>query len=185
MEIIESRRISGVFEIGLVSHSDERGYFMRTFDEKQFLNMGLNFNWSQENHSRTDVKNTVRGLHFYLPPYSEAKMIRVIRGRIFDVVVDLRKTSPTFSCWESFALNDEDFKWLYIPAGFAHGFCTLDQRTEILYKNEKYFSPEIDSGIFWNDPDLNIPWPVKTPLVSDKDKGLMSMRKFIELYVGL
>jgi dTDP-4-dehydrorhamnose 3,5-epimerase len=184
MKIIP-KKLSGVAEIILEPKVDPRGFFMRTFDENLFRDMGLNLHWSQENHSRSDVKNTVRGLHFYLPPHSEAKMVRVIRGRIFDVVVDLRKNSPTFSCWESFALSDEDFKWLYIPAGFAHGFCTLDQRTEILYKNEKCFSPEIDSGIFWDDPDLNIPWPIKTSLVSDKDKGLMSMHKFIELYGGL
>ncbi|MBN1930091.1 MAG: dTDP-4-dehydrorhamnose 3,5-epimerase [Desulfobacterales bacterium] len=184
MKII-TNKLSGVAEIILEPRVDQRGFFMRTFDEKQFRDMGLNLHWSQENHSRSDVENTVRGLHFYLPPHGEAKMLRVIRGRIFDVVVDLRKNSPTFGHWESFDLHDEDFKWLYISAGFAHGFCTLEQRSEILYKQEKYFSPEIDSGIFWNDQDLKISWPVQDPIISAKDKGLMSMRRFIELYGGI
>ena len=185
MEITENKELAGVFEIHLAARQDERGFFMRTFDWQLFSDMGFNTNWPQENHSRSNAKNTIRGLHFYLPPHGEAKMIRVIRGRIFDVVVDLRKNSPTFGHWESFDLHDEDFKWLYIPAGFAHGFCTLEQRSEILYKHEKYFSSEIDSGIFWNDPDLKISWPVQDPIISAKDKGLMSMRRFIELYGGI
>lgn len=182
---IVAKSLSGVAEVILRPRSDSRGYFMRTFDEDLFRDMGLNTHWPQENHSFSDAVNTIRGMHFYLPPHSEAKIIRVIHGRIFDVVVDLRKNSPTFGRWEAFDLCGEDYKWLYIPAGFAHGFCTLEPRTEIHYKHERLYIPESDSGIRWNDPDLNIPWPGKDPVLSEKDRRLMSLREFIESYSGL
>jgi len=185
MEFIENKDLQGVYEIRLEPRRDDRGFFMRIYDEKLFAAHGLNCNWVQENHSRSIKKNTIRGLHFYLPPYSEAKMIRVIHGRIFDVVVDLRKNSHTFGKWVSYKLNAEDHKWVYIPSGFAHGFCSLVNNTEMIYRHEKAFAPQIDSGIFWNDHDVKISWPIKRPIISEKDKGLMSMNEFVELYGGL
>lgn len=182
MEIIENSRIAGVFEIRLSPFRDDRGYFMRAFDEQLFRNKGLNVVWPQENHSFTKKKHTVRGLHLYIPPHCEIKMIRVIRGAIFDVVVDLRKDSQSFARWQSFILKDEDFKCLYIPAGCAHGFCTISDATEMLYKHEKRFSSAIDSGIRWDDPDLGIHWPTTDPIISQKDSGLMSFKKFVSIH---
>lgn len=182
MEIVENKKIAGILEIRLSPCIDGRGYFMRTFDGPLFASIGLNTSWPQENHSFTKKKHTVRGLHLYQPPHCEKKMIRVVRGTIFDVVVDLRRNSRSFGCWESFILSDTDLRWLYIPEGCAHGFCTLKDGCEMQYKHEKLFRPEIDSGIRWNDPDLGIAWPARTPIVSEKDNMLMSLKEFVALH---
>ena len=131
MEIIE-RKIKGVYEIQLKPIGDNRGFFMRTFDINEFNKYGLNKVWVQENHSRSTQKGIIRGLHFQLPPFSETKLVRCINGAVLDVFVDLRKNSPTFGQWDSIELSAENKKMIFIPRGFAHGFCTLTEESEVL-----------------------------------------------------
>jgi dTDP-4-dehydrorhamnose 3,5-epimerase len=172
--------LKGVFEIILTPHLDERGFFMRTFDEKIFSQFGITSRWVQENHSGNLKKDILRGLHFCLHPNTESKLIRCIRGKVFDVFVDLRIDSITFGKWESVALGENDHKWLFLPGGFAHGFCTLEDNCELLYKHDTYFHKESDSGIIWNDVNLNIDWPVRNPIISEKDNKLMSFNDFVQ-----
>ena len=183
--IANEKGIKGIYEIILKPVIDNRGFFMRTFDEELFKKFDIPIKWVQENHSKNLNKNTVRGFHFCLHPYTESKLIRCIRGKVFDVFVDLRKGSPTFGNWDSIELSEFDFKWLFLPKGIAHGFCTLEDNTELLYKHDTYYQKEYDSGIVWNDKDLNIEWPVKNPIISEKDSNLMSYQKFLKDVGGL
>jgi dTDP-4-dehydrorhamnose 3,5-epimerase len=175
----------GVFEITLNPLMDERGFFMRTYDREIFRQMGIPTEWVQENHSRNRIKYTLRGLHFLMAPGTDAKLIRCIRGRLWDVFVDLRRESMTFGSWKAITLNGEDNKWLFLPKGFAHGYCTLEDNTEIIYRHDTPYSKDLDSGIVWNDSDLNISWPVDNPLISEKDKLLGTFRGFNNYYGGL
>lgn len=169
---IRPLHLPGVYEITLEPKRDNRGFFMRTFDENIFHRHGLSRKWLQENHSYSEKKGTVRGLHFQLPPFSETKLIRVIKGAIFDVFVDVRPASPTFGKWGYVELSEDNFKMVLIPRGFAHGFCTLTDHSEVLYKVDNVYSPLHEGGIRWNDPSLNIPWPVSHPIISEKDNKL-------------
>ncbi len=177
MKIIE-RELPGVFEIQLNPLIDERGFFLRTYDIDVFKVHGLNINWVQENHSFSKRKGIIRGLHFQFPPHSEAKLVRVIRGSIYDVYVDLRTNSPTFGKWGSLELSDSNKKVLYIPRNFAHGFCTLADSSEVLYKVDNFYNPEAEGGIIWNDPDLEIDWPTDKPLLSKRDANLPLLSEF-------
>lgn len=177
---IKERKIKGVYEILLRPHLDDRGFFMRTFDVNLFSMVGLNRNWVQENHSRSEKKGVVRGLHLQLPPFSETKLVRCIYGSVLDVFVDLRKGSDTFGKWDSIELSAENKKMIYIPRGFAHGFCTLTDISEILYKVDNYYNKELELGILWNDPVLGIEWPVQKALLSEKDARNMKIAEFIE-----
>jgi len=179
---IKELNIKDVFEITLTPIADTRGFFMRTFDDKIFNAAGLNFNWVQENHSRTLRKGTIRGLHFQLPPYSETKLIRCLRGKILDVFVDLRKNSPTFGQWDSVELTEDKFNMILIPRSFAHGFKTLTDNCEVVYKVDNYYSKENECGIIWNDSELNINWNTGVPILSDKDKSNMSFKDFVNKY---
>ena len=181
MEILE-KNIKGVYEIQLSPIGDNRGFFMRTFDINEFNKYGLNKVWVQENHSRSTQKGIIRGLHFQLPPYSETKLVRCINGAVLDVFVDLRKDSPTFGQWDSIELSAENKKMIFIPRGFAHGFCTLTEESEVLYKVDNYYSPESENGLLWNDADLNIDWPAKDPVLSEKDKKNITLKNFIKKY---
>ena len=182
---IKPLNLSGVLEITLAPHTDERGFLVRTYDEEVFKDLDIKEQWPQENHSRNDRKSILRGLHFYLPPHSEAKLIRVVRGEIYDVFVDLRGGSSTFGKWGSAALSEEDLKWLYIPKGFAHGFCTLTERADVIYKHERFYDPAYDSGILWNDTTLNIEWPTKNPVLSERDRHHMTFQEFVRKYGSL
>lgn len=184
MEIKEGK-INGVYEIILKPILDERGFFMRTFDEAIFREFNIPFCWVQENHTKSIQKNTIRGLHFMNPPNTDGKLIRCTRGKVLDVFVDLRLNSKTQGTWESIILSEDDFKWLYLPKGFAHGFCTLEDNTEMVYKHDHFYQKGFDSGIQYNDVDLKINWPAESPIISEKDKGLMSYSEFIEKYKGL
>jgi len=181
MEIIE-KTLKGVFEIKLKPIKDKRGFFMRSFDYKVFKNASLKRDWVQENHSKSLGKGIVRGLHFQFPPFAETKLIRVIRGSVFDVFVDLRKNSSTFGKWDSVMLSEDKFNCVYIPKGFAHGFCTLTDICDVVYKVDNYYSSEHECGLLWNDPDLNINWPVDKPILSEKDTKNVTLREFIEKY---
>ena len=175
-------RLKGSYEILLKPHKDERGFFMRTYDDKIFKEAGLSFNWVQENHSGSMYKGIIRGLHFQKPPFTETKYVRCIRGCILDVFVDLRKSSETFGQWDCIELSENNHKSILIPKGFAHGFCTLDNNCEVLYKVDNYYSPSHEFGLLWNDAELNIDWPEKDPILSEKDKRNLTLRKFINQF---
>lgn len=177
---IKELDIPGVFIIELNPVNDERGFFMRTYDNELFEKYGLHRQWVQENHSCSEKKGIIRGLHFQVEPYAETKLVRCIRGKIFDVAVDIRKDSPTFGKWTGVELSEENKKMLYIPRGFAHGFCTLTEISEVVYKVDNFYSPENERGIIWNDPDIDIDWPIKVPILSDKDRTNMTIKEFLE-----
>lgn len=155
-----------------IVHEDDRGFFLESFNEQTLSQLGISVKFVQDNHSLSIKAGTVRGLHYQLHPYAQAKLVRVTRGAIYDVVVDIRKGSPTFGKWCSFILSEHNKRQLYVPKGFAHGFCTLVPNTEVKYKVDGYYSPEYDRGIFWNDPSLNIDWPITEAILSEKDANL-------------
>lgn len=179
MEICENKLFKGVHEILLEPHRDERGFFMRAYDEDIFQKSGLHCHWLQENHSRSEKKGILRGLHFQFPPFSESKLVRCIRGAILDVFVDLRKGSPSFGKWGSLKLAADAHNMLFIPRGFAHGFCTLTDDSEVLYKVDSPYESRFESGLLWSDPDLAIAWPVERPLLSEKDAKNQTFKEFI------
>jgi dTDP-4-dehydrorhamnose 3,5-epimerase len=177
--IITERKLKGVFEITLQPRYDARGFFMRAFDLNIFKEHGLDRPWVQENHSRTGQKDVIRGLHFQFPPFAETKLIRCVRGAFLDVFVDLRKNSPTFGKWDSVELTEDNMKVMFIPRGFAHGFYTLTELSEAMYKVDSVYSPQHECGILWNDETLNIEWPSKDPILSEKDLKNMTIKEFI------
>lgn len=185
--IIKELEIKGVYEIQLESVADHRGNFTRIFDDKIFTENNLTIKWVQENHSFSTHKNTIRGLHFQFPPHSETKLVRVINGEIYDVFVDLRDKSPTFGKWGSVILSSNNNKMILIPCGFAHGYCTLTNNCEVLYKVDNYYNPNSECGIRWNDPDLNIKFPITVfePTISAKDSNLKSFKSFVVVYESI
>ncbi len=161
-------RIDGLVLIEPDVHADSRGFFVETFAEQSWEALGVTASFVQDNHSRS-VAGTLRALHFQTHP-GQPKLVRVARGRAWDVVVDIRRSSPTFGQWESFELDDERNLQLYVPIGFAHGFCALSDVVDFVYKVGSYYDPATERGIAWNDPALGIPWPVDAPIVSERDR---------------
>jgi len=155
---------------------DERGFFSETFNVERFLELGLNQAFVQDNHSLSVPKGVVRGLHFQIPPRAQDKLIRVLRGAIFDVIVDIRVGSPAFGRHAAVVLSADNWQQLWVPKGFAHGFCTLEPNTEVLYKVTDFYAPDHDRGVRWNDEQLAINWPVEasTATLSQKDGALPS-----------
>lgn len=166
LKIIEPR----IFE-------DDRGYFFETYNKKAFETECLNYEWVQDNESKSSY-GVVRGLHYQLAPYSQAKLVRVLEGKVFDVAVDIRKNSPTFGQWYGVELSSENKLQFLIPRGFAHGFSVLSETAVFLYKCDDFYNKEAERGIIFNDPDLNIDWKInpETFLVSPKDKILPSFK---------
>lgn len=156
--------------------NDERGFFAEVYKSSEFAEFGIKDNFSQDNQSKSIYKGTLRGLHFQKKAKAQAKLIWVLKGGIFDVAVDIRKGSPTYGKWVSASLSAENKHLFYIPAGFAHGYCTLEDNTEIIYKCSNEYSPADDRGIIWNDRDININWPIVNPTLSLKDRNLPSLR---------
>jgi dTDP-4-dehydrorhamnose 3,5-epimerase len=150
---------------------DERGFFYESFNQQTFNKLtGLNVQFVQDNHSKSQ-KGVLRGLHYQLPPKAQGKLVRVVQGEVFDVAVDIRKDSPTFGQWVSAILSAENKQQLWIPEGFAHGFLTLSETAEFLYKTTDYYAPEMERCIVWNDEEIGIDWPIdKEPFLSVKDK---------------
>ncbi len=183
--IIAEGKLKGVFEIDLEPHEDHRGCFMRTYDTKIFRTYGLHQDWVQENQSYSKKKGTVRGLHFQFPPHAETKLVRVVSGEVYDVVVDLRKGSATFGKWDSFRLSADNKKMVYIPRGFAHGMCTLTDDSNMLYKVDSYYAPESEGAIKWDDPDIKISWPVENPIITEKDSRAKGFKEFVKAFEGL
>ena len=175
--IFKERKLKGIFEIIPKILDDERGFFMRTYDKILFEKYNLHSEWIQENHSGTISKGTIRGLHFQLAPYAETKLVRCVKGKILNVFVDLRVKSTTFGNWDSIELSALNKKMIFIPRGFANGFCILEDNSELIYKTDNLFKPEYESRIKWNDSVLNITWPIDNPILSDKDKNNDSFLK--------
>ncbi|MEM2160393.1 MAG: dTDP-4-dehydrorhamnose 3,5-epimerase [Candidatus Nitrosotenuis sp.] len=150
---------------------DVRGFFLENFKESEFIANGINKKFVQDNIS-SSVRGVVRGLHYQKQPKSQAKLITVIEGEIFDVAVDIRKNSPTYGKWVSEILSENNHRSLYVPEGFAHGFCVLSEKANVFYKVSNEYSKEHEQGIFWNDPILDIKWPIQKPIISDRDNLL-------------
>jgi len=175
---VEELRIPGVFLIRPAVHGDHRGFFTESYNRRAFEAQGLAFDFVQDNHSLSAQAGTVRGLHFQLAPKAQTKLIRVLSGAIYDVAVDIRKGSPTFGQWVGAILSEDNKRQLLVPKGFAHGFCTLVADTQVFYKVDEYYSPEHDSGIAWDDPQIGIEWPVAKAhaVLSGKDAGLAGLQ---------
>lgn len=169
MRIIE-RSPEGFILIEADKREDARGSFQETYHEERFLALGIRAHFVQDNYSISREPGTIRGLHYQLEPAAQAKLVRVTSGAVYDVIVDIRQGSPTYGKWRGFLLTAANSRQLYVPPGFAHGFCTLAPQTEVLYKVDQYYSPQHDRGILWSDPALAIDWPVSGPVLSDKDR---------------
>jgi len=168
MEIIHTP-LEGLLIIKPDVFEDERGYFFESFNLEKFLAAGIDLKFVQDNESMSK-KGVLRGLHFQSPPFAQGKLVRVMRGSVLDVAVDIRKDSPTYGKWESVVLSGKN-KWMYlIPAGFAHGFVTLEDDTIFFYKCTNVYNKASERSILWNDPVLNIDWGINDPVISDKDK---------------
>ena len=163
-----------------VRHGDHRGFFSEVYNRRALLAEGVDIDFVQDNHSLSTERGTVRGLHFQVPPFAQAKLVRVLRGSAFDVAVDLRRGSPTFGQHVTVTLSAAEGNQILVPAGFAHGLMTLEPGTEVLYKVSDYYAPDHDRGILWNDPVLGIDWPITGPeaVVSDKDLAQPTLADF-------
>jgi dTDP-4-dehydrorhamnose 3,5-epimerase len=176
MEFIRTD-LDGIILIKPDVHADSRGFLLESYSRDSYVKGGVTAAFIQDNHSRSVKIGVIRGLHFQIPPCAQNKLIRVTRGAICDVTVDMRKSSPTFGQWRSFELSADNFRQLYVPAGFAHGFCTLNENSEVQYKVDNPYSPAHERGIRWDDPDLAIIWPVKEPILSARDQDLPYFKK--------
>ncbi|MEQ9448885.1 MAG: dTDP-4-dehydrorhamnose 3,5-epimerase [Rhodospirillaceae bacterium] len=153
-------------------HGDHRGFFSETYSKRDLAQAGINVEFVQDNHALSAERGTVRGLHFQIPPVAQDKLVRVVKGAIFDVAVDLRRNSDTFGKHVTAEISADDWNQIYVPAGFAHGLMTLEPDTEVLYKVSTFYSPDHDRGLLWNDPALGIEWPTLgvEPVLSGRDK---------------
>lgn len=167
--VIERTPLDGLLIIKPDVFEDERGYFFESFNEEKFREAGLNITFRQDNESKSR-KGVLRGLHFQAPPFEQGKLVRVIRGSVLDVAVDIRRRSPTYGRWESIVLSGQN-KWMYwVPPGFAHGFVTLEDDTVFFYKCTNVYNKASEGSVRWDDPVLHIDWGVTDPVISDKDK---------------
>jgi dTDP-4-dehydrorhamnose 3,5-epimerase len=167
--IFNETPLKGSYLIDLEPRGDERGWFSRTYCEQEFAKIGHKANWVQLNHSFTQQKGTIRGMHFQIAPYSEIKLVRCISGAVFDVIIDLRKDSKTFLKYFGAELSSKNKKMIYIPKGFAHGFQTLTDDCELIYHHSEFYTPESEAGILYNDPTIAIEWPLPMQSVSKRD----------------
>ncbi|MFV0388992.1 MAG: dTDP-4-dehydrorhamnose 3,5-epimerase [Pyrinomonadaceae bacterium] len=175
---VKSRKFEGVFEIVPKIFSDNRGSFVEIFKASELPEALRTINWVQENQSVSTFANTIRGLHFQIPPFEQAKFVRVPKGSILDIVVDLRKNSQTYGTWDAVEINSTIANSLFIPSGFAHGFRTLEPDTIVQYKVNNRYSKEMESGIIWSDLVLDIDWGVDAPILSEKDLRLPTFEEF-------
>ncbi len=174
---VKTGKLDGLLVIKPEVFQDRRGCFFESYHLKRYSEAGLNVSFVQENESFSH-RNVLRGLHFQLPPFAQGKLVRVIRGAVLDVALDLRKNSPTYGLAETIVLSENNKLQLWIPPGFAHGFLTLEDDTLFLYKCTDYYNKESECAILWNDPDLDIPWNIENPVVSDKDNQAMLFKDF-------
>ena len=169
MKVTETK-LKGVYVVEPQVFGDARGWFTESWSEKKLVGAGIMADFVQDNHSYSAQKGTLRGLHYQLNPMCQAKMLRCTRGKIFDVAVDIRKGSPQYGQWVGVELSAENHKQLFIPRGFAHGFITLTDDVEVQYKADNYYAPECDGNIRWDDPEINVEWPIEPVILSDKDR---------------
>lgn len=170
MKFIEAS-LAGVIVVEPVAHGDARGFFLESYHRERFAANGIPDEFVQDNHSLS-ARGALRGLHYQAAPMAQAKLVRVIRGAVWDVVVDLRAGSPTFGCWFGETLSERNRKMIYVPEGFAHGYCALEDSTEVLYKTSRFYSPQHERGVRWDDARLGIDWPRSAMpyVISEKDK---------------
>jgi dTDP-4-dehydrorhamnose 3,5-epimerase len=175
---VDSLAIPAVKLIHPIRHADDRGFFSETWKRARLLEEGLDLDFQQENHSLSREAGVVRGLHFQTHPAAQAKLLRVVRGRIWDVAVDLRRRSPTYGKWVAAELSAENWTQILVPVGFAHGFCTLEPDTEVVYLVSSPYSGPNDAGVAWDDPDLAVDWPIdrSQAILSDKDRRQPAFR---------
>ena len=167
----------GAYKIEPQVFTDERGFFFEQYSEDKFKDAGISASFVQDNHSCSH-KGVLRGLHFQNPPFAQDKLVYASRGTIYDVIVDIREGSDTYGQWEGIELSDENHLMLYVPKGFAHGFCVLSDVAVFQYKVSNYYAPDHEGGLMWDDPDLAIEWPVDDPIVADKDAHYPAFEKF-------
>ena len=177
MEIIKTP-LEGLLIIKPTVFEDERGYFFESFNKEKFLQAGIELNFAQDNESKSR-KDVVRGMHLQAPPFEQGKLVRVMRGSVLDVAVDVRKNSSTFGKWAAIELSGQN-KWMYwIPPGFAHGFRTLEDDTIFFYKCTNVYNKDLERCFAWNDKDINIDWGITNPVISDRDGNAPSFREFV------
>ena len=174
--------LPGVVVVEPKIHRDERGFFLESFNSRDFDDAQLPNFFSQDNHSRSQ-KGVLRGLHYQYPAW-QGKLVRAIVGEIYDVAVDIRFDSPNFGCWFGIVLSAENSKQLYVPPGFAHGFCVLSDVAEMIYKCTTFYEPEDDGSILWNDPNIGVKWPISEPILSEKDRNAPRLSELPKLSVG-
>lgn len=175
--IFTETNLSGAYFIDIEKKEDQRGFFARTWDKKEFANKGLDSEFIQSSISINKNKGTFRGMHYQTKPFEESKIVRCTKGKIFDIIIDLRANSKTFKEWISIELSEENYKMLYIPKGFAHGFQTLEDNTEVFYQISQYYMPEYSKGVKWNDPEFNIKLPLDVSIISRKDLSYDSFKE--------
>ena len=166
----EQTKLAGSYVVDILATTDERGWFARTFDKEEFKQIGFNGEWVQLNHSFTNKKGTVRGMHYQLPPFAEIKLVRCSAGAVFDIIIDLRENSDSFLQWFGTELSATNKKMLYIPEGFAHGFQTLSDNCELIYHHSQFYKPGFEGGIKYNDALINIQWPADVTNISTRDE---------------
>lgn len=176
------REIPEVILVEPEVHRDERGLFLETYHQRKFADGGVTAAFVQDNHSYS-VRGTLRGLHAQLRR-PQGKLVRVVQGEVFDVAVDIRRDSPTFGRWVSEVLSGESFRQLYVPPGFAHGFCVLSDSAHVLYKCTELYDREDEIGLVWNDSEVGISWPIQDPLLSSKDSRLPNLAKLSAILLG-
>lgn len=179
---ITKTKLDGVVIIEPDVFGDNRGFFMESWNKKKMEENGLYYDFVQDNHSKSTVKGTLRGIHFQKGDKAQAKLVRCVKGAVLDVAVDLRQSSPTFKQWVGVELSEKNKKQLLIPRGFGHGFVTLTDDVEFLYKADNYYAPEADAGIRWNDPEICVEWGVENPILSEKDKKNPFLKDCDELF---
>ena len=163
-------RLEGLVAVEPTVHGDHRGFLLESYSEPAWAELGIEGPWLQENHSRSTQQGTLRGIHFQTHP-GQGKLVRAVRGSIFDVAVDLRRGSPTYGQWEGHILDDETHRQLWVPVGFGHGFQVLSEVADVAYKVTSLYDPETESQLAWDDPDVGIEWPIPDPVLSDRDTG--------------
>ena len=167
-EVLNSK-LSGLCLIKPALHTDARGWFFESYKESEFQKIGLPTQFKQDNHVRSTEKGILRGLHYQMPPHAQGKLVRCIQGKVLDVAVDIRKNSKTVGQWDSFELSEENHHMVWIPEGFAHGYLTLTQNSEVLYKVTSEYHPQSERTILWNDPEIGVQWGIQNPILNEKD----------------
>ena len=179
--IFKKTALKDAWIIDLNKLTDERGFFARSFCVKEFEDHGIKFPVAQANVSYNHKKQTLRGMHYQREPHGEAKLVRCTKGCIYDVIIDVRSDSPTYGNWFGVELSEKNYQMLYVPEGFAHGFITLEDETEVNYQVSEFYTPGAEQGIRWNDPAFNIEWPLEPKIISEKDKSWLPYKDVVKI----